>query len=128
MAMLIAWQTLNHAHSPRDARFTNRFLVVTPGITVRDRLRVLLPSDEAPHCYQDKPLPPSSRRCTRTAREVARSDHSVPQTCWASSGRHGDGCTHAPPLNRASLDLAPARSDFGTRRVDGLSNGSAITR
>jgi len=29
VAMLIAWQTLNHAHSPRDARFTNRFLVVT---------------------------------------------------------------------------------------------------
>lgn len=46
MAMLIAWQTLNHAHSPRDARFTNRFLVVAPGITIRDRLRVLLPSDD----------------------------------------------------------------------------------
>jgi type III restriction enzyme len=46
MAMLIAWQTLNHAHAPRDARFTNRFLVVTPGITIRDRLRVLLPSDD----------------------------------------------------------------------------------
>jgi len=109
------------AHSPRDARFTNRFLVVTQGITIRDRLRVLLPSDEAHHCYQDKPLPPSLRRCTRTARGVARSDRSVPQACWASSGRHGDGCTHAPPLNRASLDLALARSDFGTRRVDGLS-------
>lgn len=38
MAMLIAWQTLNHAHSPRGARFTNRFLVVTPGITIRPRL------------------------------------------------------------------------------------------
>ena len=31
--------------SPRDARFTDRFLVVTPGITIRDRLRVLLPED-----------------------------------------------------------------------------------
>jgi len=39
-------QTLNHAYAPRDARFTNRFLVVTPGITIRDRLRVLLPSDD----------------------------------------------------------------------------------
>lgn len=38
-AMLIAWQTLNHAHSPRDARFTNRLLVVTPSATIRDRLR-----------------------------------------------------------------------------------------
>ncbi|MGH8906224.1 MAG: BPTD_3080 family restriction endonuclease [Egibacteraceae bacterium] len=45
MAMLIAWQTLNKVASPRDARFTKRFLVVTPGITIRDRLRVLLPVD-----------------------------------------------------------------------------------
>ncbi len=45
MAMLIAWQTLNKVQSPRDARFTNRFLVVTPGVTIRDRLRVLLPED-----------------------------------------------------------------------------------
>ena len=33
MAMLIACQTANKAFSPRDARFTNRFLVVTPGAT-----------------------------------------------------------------------------------------------
>jgi type III restriction enzyme len=45
MAMLIAWQTLNKQYSPRDVRFTDRFLVVTPGITIRDRLRVLLPED-----------------------------------------------------------------------------------
>ena len=45
MAMLVAWQTLNKVQAPRDARFTNRFLVVAPGITIRDRLRVLLPED-----------------------------------------------------------------------------------
>lgn len=45
MAMLIAWHTINKAYTPRDVRFTNRFLVVTPGITIRDRLRVILPSD-----------------------------------------------------------------------------------
>jgi type III restriction enzyme len=45
MAMLIAWQTLNKVHVPNDARFTKRFVVVSPGITIRDRLRVLLPSD-----------------------------------------------------------------------------------
>jgi type III restriction enzyme len=43
MAMLIAWQTLNAGG--RSQRFTNRFLVVAPGITVKDRLRVLLPAD-----------------------------------------------------------------------------------
>jgi type III restriction enzyme len=45
MAMLIAWQALNKLRNPQDARFSDAFLVVTPGITVRDRLRVLLPSD-----------------------------------------------------------------------------------
>lgn len=45
MAMLIAWHTLNKAAYPQDARFGNSFLVVTPGITIRDRLRVLLPND-----------------------------------------------------------------------------------
>lgn len=45
MAMLIAWQTLNKVASPSDRRFTKRFLIVTPGITIRDRLRVLQPND-----------------------------------------------------------------------------------
>lgn len=45
MAMLIAWQALNKLANPQDARFTDTFLMITPGITIRDRLRVLLPSD-----------------------------------------------------------------------------------
>lgn len=44
MAMLIAWHTLNKLANPQDAKFTDTFLVVTPGITIRDRLRVLLPN------------------------------------------------------------------------------------
>lgn len=47
MAMLIAWQVCNKAFKKNDRRFTNRFLIVTPGITIRDRLRVLLPADES---------------------------------------------------------------------------------
>ena len=45
MAMLIAWHTLNKRANPQDARFSDTFLIVTPGITIRDRLRVLLPND-----------------------------------------------------------------------------------
>lgn len=45
MAMLIAWQVLNKATVPQDNRYSDAFLIVTPGITIRDRLRVLLPSD-----------------------------------------------------------------------------------
>lgn len=49
MGMLIAWQALNKVASPQDARFADAFLVVCPGITIRDRLRVLLPND--PNSY-----------------------------------------------------------------------------
>ncbi|TVQ96100.1 MAG: restriction endonuclease [Desulfovibrionales bacterium] len=45
MAMIIAWQTINAVRRPGSKRFTRGFLVVTPGITIRDRLRVLHPTD-----------------------------------------------------------------------------------
>ena len=57
MAMLIAWQTINKVYTPNDARFAKRFLIVTPGITIRDRLRVLFPSDEGNY-YRQRDLIP----------------------------------------------------------------------
>ncbi|MFG0251323.1 MAG: DEAD/DEAH box helicase family protein, partial [Phycisphaerales bacterium JB038] len=45
MAMIIAWQTINAARRPSSKNFTRGFLIVAPGITIRDRLRVLLPND-----------------------------------------------------------------------------------
>src|SRR5207237_76472 len=45
MAMLIAWQALNKIANQQDKRFSDNFLIVTPGITIKDRLRVLLPND-----------------------------------------------------------------------------------
>jgi len=45
MAMLIAWQTVNAVRSPTSNLFSRGFLIITPGITIRDRLRVLLPDD-----------------------------------------------------------------------------------
>ena len=45
MAMIIAWQTINALRRPQSVNFTRGFLVVAPGITIRDRLRVLQPND-----------------------------------------------------------------------------------
>lgn len=45
MAMLIAWQTINAVRRPQSKRFTRGFLIVAPGITIKDRLRVLQPND-----------------------------------------------------------------------------------
>lgn len=38
MAMIIVWQTTNAVRSPNSKRFSRSFLVVTPGITIKDRL------------------------------------------------------------------------------------------
>jgi type III restriction enzyme len=57
MAMLIAWQTLNKQAYPQDVRFSDTFLVVTPGITIRDRLRVLLPNDPQNYYRQRDVVP-----------------------------------------------------------------------
>jgi len=58
MAMLIAWQTLNAVRHPGSKRFTRGFLVVTPGITIRDRLRVLKPNDPDSY-YASRELVPA---------------------------------------------------------------------
>jgi len=57
MAMLIAWHVLNKQANIQDARFSDAFLIVTPGITIRDRLRVLLPSDPQNYYHQRDILP-----------------------------------------------------------------------
>ncbi len=58
MAMLIAWQTVNAVRRPGSRRFTRGFLVVTPGITIRDRLRVLQPNDPDSY-YRNRELVPA---------------------------------------------------------------------
>lgn len=57
MAMLIAWQAINASRRPESSRFTRGFLVVTPGLTIRDRLRVLQPSDPESY-YKHRELVP----------------------------------------------------------------------
>ena len=57
MAMIIAWQTINAVRHPRNPKFTRGFLVVTPGITIKDRLRVLQPNDPDSY-YQPRELVP----------------------------------------------------------------------
>ena len=58
MAMLIAWQTVNAVRRPGSRRFTRGFLVLTPGLTIRDRLRVLQPNDPDSY-YQSRELVPA---------------------------------------------------------------------
>ena len=58
MAMIIAWQTVNAVRRPGSKKFTRGFLVVTPGITIKDRLRVLQPNDPDSY-YASRELVPN---------------------------------------------------------------------
>ncbi|MCA9131476.1 MAG: DEAD/DEAH box helicase family protein, partial [Planctomycetales bacterium] len=58
MAMLIAWQTVNAVRHPGSKKFTRGFLIVAPGLTIKDRLRVLQPSDPDSY-YASRELVPT---------------------------------------------------------------------
>ena len=58
MAMIIVWQTINAVRRPQSGNFTRGFLVVAPGITIRDRLRVLQPNDPDSY-YNSRELVPA---------------------------------------------------------------------
>ena len=75
MGMLIAWQALNKLENRQDARFSDAFLIVSPGITIRDRLRVLLPSDPDNYYRQRDVLPPDLLERLSQARIVITNYH-----------------------------------------------------
>ncbi|MBU4274092.1 MAG: DEAD/DEAH box helicase family protein, partial [Planctomycetes bacterium] len=52
MSMLIAWQVLNKATYAKDTRFSKNILVIAPGLTVKNRLQVLIP--DSPGNYYDE--------------------------------------------------------------------------
>lgn len=58
MAMLIAWQTMNAVRHPGSKQFSGGFLIVAPGITIKDRLRVLLPNDTESY-YRHREMVPA---------------------------------------------------------------------
>ncbi len=74
MAMLIAWQTVN-AVRKESKDFSRAFLIVTPGITIRDRLRVLLPSEADNYFETREMVPPEMLPEIRRAEIVIANYH-----------------------------------------------------
>ena len=57
LGMLIAWQTINKVRAPGSKQFTKKFLIIAPGLTIRDRLQVLKPSRDDNY-YKQRDLVP----------------------------------------------------------------------
>ena len=79
MGMLIAWQSLNKQENQQDPRFSDAFLVVTPGITIKDRLRVLLPSDPGNYYRERDILPPDLLERLAQAKIIVTNFHAFLQ-------------------------------------------------
>lgn len=75
MAMLIAWQAINAAR--KDTKdFSRAFLIVAPGITIKDRLRVLLPSEPGNYYDTREIVPPEMLPEIKRAEIVITNYHS----------------------------------------------------
>ncbi|MDD2837302.1 MAG: DEAD/DEAH box helicase family protein, partial [Methanothrix sp.] len=72
MAMLIAWQALNKATYPQDPRFSKHVFVVAPGLTVKSRLQVLIPSQPDNYYEEFNIVPPGLLDKLRQAKVVIR--------------------------------------------------------
>ena len=75
MAMLIAWQTVNAVRRPASPHFTRGFLIVTPGVTIRHRLRVLQPNDPENYYETRELVPGDMLEAVRSAKIVITNYH-----------------------------------------------------
>ena len=77
MAMLIAWQTLNRQFASGNARnrWAQKFLLVAPGITIRDRLQVLKPTMPGNYYDAREVVPPDLRMQLNAAQLVIVNYH-----------------------------------------------------
>ena len=75
MAMLIAWQTISEARRHGSKNFTRGFLIVAPGLTIKDRLRVLQPNDPDSYYESRELVPPDMLPDLKRAKIVITNYH-----------------------------------------------------
>ena len=79
MAMLIAWQVLNKVTYPQDKRFSKNILLIAPGLTVKNRLQVLVPGTPGNYYTEFQIDPAWPRRQTPAGTDVPRAHSQLAQ-------------------------------------------------
>lgn len=106
MAMAIAWQILNKAAFPQDARFSKTVLVMAPGLTVKSRLGVLEPAAAGNYYEAFRIVPPGMLDKLRQGKVKVLNWHAL---AWDSEEQI---------KKRRSVDKRGAKSDEAyTREV-----------
>lgn len=102
MAMLITWQVLNKVTYPQDKRFSKNILLIAPGLTVKNRLQVLIPGTPGNYYAEFQVIPPGlddKLRQGQTCRVLVRNWHKLD---WESEEQI---------LKKRSVDKRGAKSD-----------------
>ena len=102
MAMIISWQILNkvsNLHSPDDKRFSKNILVVAPGLTVKNRLEVLLPENKSNYYEEFNIVPDSLKGMLIQGRVIIHNWHKL---AWESEEKI---------QKKLSVDKRGAKSD-----------------
>lgn len=77
MSMIIAWNFLNKVTNPTDARYSKYALIVAPGLTVKSRLQVLLPTNEENYYEEFNIVPASLMDKLRQGKIIIHNWHSL---------------------------------------------------
>jgi len=75
MAMLVAWQVLNKVAYPQDDRYAKHIFIVAPGLTVKSRLQVLIPSGPGNYYDEFSVVPTGLRQQLRQGKVLVRNWH-----------------------------------------------------
>ncbi len=77
MGMIIAWQFLNKATYPQDKRFSKSVLIIAPGLTVKSRLKVLVPAGSGNYYEEFSLIPPGLHDKLRTGKVLIHNWHAL---------------------------------------------------
>ena len=114
--ILIAWQVVNAVRYRDNKLFTRGFLVVTPGITIKDRLQVLQPNHAQSYYAQRELVPTDMLQAIGKANIVITNYHAfklsetMPLTSGTRAlprGRHGPESRRSNPRARCCSASCP---------------------
>ena len=99
MAQLIAWNVLNKIANGKDTRFSKNVLIVAPGLTVRNRLSVLNPTDPENYYEEFNIVPSGLMDSLRQGKIIIKNWHGL---AWQ---------TEEKIAKKKSVDKRGAKSD-----------------
>jgi len=75
MGMVVAWQVLNKVTYPQDDRYAKHIFIVAPGLTVKNRLQVLIPAGPGNYYDEFNIVPPGLTDQLRQGKVLVRNWH-----------------------------------------------------